>query len=119
MRPGETGYRHLLRVRIGVHGPKGRLTKCARKDGTGFYWKVRLDSGEWVWPADLVIDGPGDGVARCAECEMRFMCTAVVPLCPGCDEQMFGTQQRAAEPGTLRTFDRGFQHRPINKPRHS
>lgn len=97
----ESAYRHYTRVRIGITGPQGRLMRCAKKDGSGHYWKVRLDTGEWMWPADLILDGPGDRVAACAECGMRFMTTEPAVLCPGCDEKLFGTQQRAEEPDDI------------------
>ncbi len=96
-----SGYRHYLRVRLGVNGPSGRLMRCQRKTGPGVYWKVRLETGEWVWPADLIQEHPGECVARCAECDMRFLCAKVEPLCPYCNEAMFGTQQRASEPGAI------------------
>lgn len=103
MRKGDTdqsAYRHGLRVRMGVSGPKGVLLRCERKDGSGFYWKVRLQSGEWVWPTGLILDGPGDQVAVCEQCTLPFMTTKVGDglLCAHCDEEIYGTRARAAEP---------------------
>jgi hypothetical protein len=94
----ESGFKHLLRVRIGANGPTGRLLHIEKKDKSGWYWKVKLDSGEWVWPADLVQDGPGDCVGRCQDCGMRFLSQQPEPLCPSCSEAAFGTAQRAKEP---------------------
>jgi hypothetical protein len=93
----ESAFRHGTRVRLGATGPKGRLLRCAKRDGTGSYWKVRLDRGDWVWPEGLVLDGPGDRVATCAECALPFLSIDVEVLCPRCDERVHGTAARAAE----------------------
>jgi hypothetical protein len=92
------GYRHGMRVRLGSHGPTGKLLHCEKKDKSGWYWKVKLDSGEWVWPGDLYIDGKGDIVARCQDCGLLFITATVEPLCHYCSEAAFGTTQRAQEP---------------------
>jgi hypothetical protein len=95
-----SGFRHGLRVRMGATGPKGMLLKCLKKDGSGHYWKVRLQSGEWVWPEGFILDGVGDQVAVCEQCALPFMTTKVGGglLCDRCDEDMYGTRARAAEP---------------------
>lgn len=93
-----SAFRHYMRVRMGVSGPTGRLLRCTKRDGGGTYWKVRLDSGEWVWPDRLVLDGPGDRVATCADCGLPFMTNSAEVLCPYCDEAAFGSKARAAEP---------------------
>lgn len=93
----ESGFRHLMRVRLGVNGAPGRLLHCEKKDKSGWYWKVKLDTGEWVWPEGLVIDGPGDLLATCQDCRLPFLCKVDAPLCPYCDEHAHGTQQRADE----------------------
>jgi hypothetical protein len=67
------GYKHLMRVRLGQHGPAGRLLHCEKKDKSGWYWKVKLDSGEWVWPADLHVDGTGPLVSHCRDCGLPFI----------------------------------------------
>ena len=92
-----SAFRHYLRVRLGVTGPKGRLLRCEKRDG-GSYWKVKLDSGEWVWPDGLIVDGPGDRVGTCGDCGLSFMSTGALALCPICDEAAFGTASRATEP---------------------
>lgn len=92
-----SSFRHLLRVRLGVNGPRGRLFHCEKRDRSGYYWKVKLETGEWVWPHGLVIDGVGDRIVTCAECESPFITTDEI-LCRNCDEQMFGTEQRQHEP---------------------
>lgn len=82
----ESAFRHYVRVRMGVNGPKGRLMHCARRDGEGKFWKVRLDSGEWVWPDRLILDGPGTHVCVCSACELSFMSEQVNDvLCPICE----------------------------------
>lgn len=35
------GYRHGMRVRLGSHGPTGKLLHCEKKDKSG--WKVKID----------------------------------------------------------------------------
>jgi hypothetical protein len=94
----ESSYRHYMRVRMGATGPKGRLLKCKKRDGSGYFWKVKLDSGEWVWPDGLVLDGPGDRVATCGDCGIAFMADGRSPLCPTCDESAFG------EPSEIRNI---------------
>jgi hypothetical protein len=44
---------------------------------------VKLDGGQFTWPADIHIDGKGDLVSRCRDCGLPFI-TATVgePLCP-------------------------------------
>jgi len=99
----ESGYRHYLRVRMGINGPKGRLLKCKKRDNSGTYWKVHLDDGKWVWPDGLVLDGPGDRVATCADCGIPFMSDGSSPLCPNCDESAFGTRARRSGPADTRS----------------
>jgi hypothetical protein len=106
-------FRHGLRVRMGVTGPTGMLLQCEKKDGRGTYWKVRLQSGDWVWPEGLIVDGPGDQVAVCAQCTLPFMTTTRGDglVCARCDEEIFGTRARAAAPrdellGRVQRFQR-------------
>lgn len=100
-----SGYRHGLRVRLGVTGPKGILLRCETKDGAGHYWKVRLQRGDWVWPDGCILEGPGDQVARCEACGLSFLTDQRGDglLCPVHDEEIFGTRARAAEPPSPRT----------------
>lgn len=107
------GYAHLLRVRIGANGPTGRLMRCEKKDRTGHYWKVKLDTGEWVWPADLHVDGNGPLVSTCRECRLPFLGNGIEGFCYRCDEELFGTQQRASEPP-----DRTAAQRRWDRDRH-
>jgi hypothetical protein len=85
----ESGFRHRLRVRLGANGPLGRLLHIEKKDKSGWYWKVKLDSGEWVWPADLHVDGTGRARAataasvgcRSSATASRISVTAVTRRC--------------------------------------
>jgi hypothetical protein len=86
----ESGFRHRLRVRLGANGPLGRLLKCEKKDKSGWYWKVKLDSGEWVWPADLHVDGQGALVQHCRECRLPFLGDGIKDFCYRCNEELFG-----------------------------
>lgn len=98
-------FRHYTRVRIGATGPKGRLLRCEKRDGSGSYWKVKLDSGEWVWPDDrMLIDGPGERIARCGDCELPFLTDGSSPLCPLCNEEAFGTRRRQVKPEPTRSI---------------
>jgi hypothetical protein len=93
------GFMHGLRVRMGsLTGPKGKLLHCTRRNGDGQYWKVRLESGDWVWPDRLLVDGPGDTETICAECNLPCIVRRGDRLCARCDEDAFGTRARAAEP---------------------
>lgn len=95
----ESSFRHYMRVRIGVDGPKGRLLRCEKRDHSDFYWRIKLQSGEWVWPDErMILDGPGTHVVTCGDCEIRFMSDGRSPLCPSCDPKAFGT------PSDIRNF---------------
>jgi hypothetical protein len=91
----ESGYRHLMRVRLGAHGAKGRLMRCTSKRTGKPFWKVKLDTGEWVWPEDLVQDGIGDCLTRCGDCGMRFLSNGQLPLCSVCAPSAFGVGRSA------------------------
>jgi len=85
------GFRHGLRVRIGsVDGPKGVLLRCERRDGSGIYWKVRLQDGRWIFPDDVIVDGRGDRVGTCGDCGLRFVNTGVELICDRCNAEVFG-----------------------------
>jgi len=90
------GYRHGLRVRVGASRQPGVLLRCERRDGTGSYWRIRLQSGQWLWPNEcvsLVIDGPGDTVNRCQDCGMLFLTDdPTAPICARCDYEVFGVR---------------------------
>src|SRR5262245_26672405 len=112
-----TGFRHGLRVRIGgLTGQRGVLLLCEKRDGTGRYWKVRLNSGEWVWPDQLVADGLGAHLATCADCNIRFVTADPSrPTCDRCEAEARGTAVHRfldADPGQCdderdRRFRRG------------
>src|SRR5690242_104845 len=98
-RTNESAFRPNMRVRLGPNGPAGYLRHCEKKDRSGWYWKVKLLTGEWAWPADIHIDGPGDRVSTCRDCGLPFLSVNHgEPLCRYCSEEAFGTQQRAQEP---------------------
>lgn len=61
-------YKHLARIRMGIDGPTGVLLRCERRDGSGTFWRVKLDGipVRWTYPDDrMLLDGPGDQVGRC------------------------------------------------------
>jgi hypothetical protein len=93
----ESGFRHRLRVRLGPTGPTGRLLHIEKKDKSGWYWKVKLDSGEWVWPADLHVDGQGQLVQHCRECRLPFLGDGIKDFCYRCNEELFGVVPTVTE----------------------
>src|SRR5215471_7748095 len=112
------GFRHGLRVR--VDGRRGVLLRCERSDGTGSYWKVRLQrtpgavGPDWVWPDRIVVDGPGDDrVDACGSCGLPFYRRAGSGelLCDRCTAEQFGTAVRATEPMSPRPFGRHLRRR--------
>ncbi len=119
-RRDETGFRHGLRVRIGANGPKGKLLQCEKRDNSGKYWRVRLDSGEWVWPDNIVIDGPGDHVERCLECRLEFIGNVGDLLCTPCQDDRFGTTAQRAVDARDDSFQRSrLAQSHIRKRSHS
>lgn len=120
------GYRHGLRVRMGgPNGPHGVLLECESRRTHKKFWRVRLQgSGEWVWPEHLggiVVDGPGDAVAICASCGLRFIHrkTDGEVICARCDAEQFGTAVRTSEPPPAKRFGDTRPRRRWFKGRHS
>lgn len=119
-RRDESGFRHNLRVRLGPTGPPGKLLHCERRDGSGKYWKVRLDSGAWVWPDGIVIDGRGNSVSRCLECRLEFLGDPGDLLCTPCQNERFGTTRQRAVDARDDSFQRArLAHSPLRKRSHS
>jgi hypothetical protein len=96
-RNDESGFRHLMRVRLGVNGAKGRLYRCTSRRGYEF-WRVKLADRTWAWPADCVQDGEGDTVTRCGDCDMRFISDGSSPLCRYCNPSAFGRRDEQIYP---------------------
>ena len=95
MRLTPRGYRHGLRVRMGgVDGPRGVLFRCDKRDGSGVYWKVRLQGvpTRWVWPDGLIVDGVGAalGAVPCASCGLPYLSDGDL-ICDRCTAEQFGT----------------------------
>jgi hypothetical protein len=83
------------------------LLHCESRNGGGHYWRIRLTSGEWVWPDDtLAIDGPGGVLAAepCQSCELPFITVAGSPelICDRCSAEQFGTAARTDPPPAKR-----------------
>ncbi len=108
-RPLPSCFKHYDRVLVGADRARGRLLACEKKDGTGKYFKVKTDGGEWRWPDVLILDGPGAQVGTCEIGEGRFMTTGAGDglLCPRHEEEQFGTRSRALEPPDRRPFRKG------------
>jgi hypothetical protein len=108
-RRSESGFRHGLRVRVGAR--KGVLLHCQGRTGDGYYWKIRLQSGLWVWPDDFAVDGPGTVLGdSCAQCGLPYYHRGEELICMPCGEASFGPASRVdAEP--RRKFDKVPAHR--------
>jgi hypothetical protein len=95
---------HRYRVTIDHGGPAGVLLRCVSERTRGVYWKVKLDSGEWVWPDRVVAESTGPCIARCVECELDYRgdSPAAGGLCPNCvralDRQYGPAHDRGAGP---------------------
>ena len=76
---------HGDRVQIGFGGPAGTVIRRRKSDGRGAYFKVCLDSGEWVWPDHAVAESSGAHERRCAECGLAFRTDTPLEVhCPNC-----------------------------------
>ena len=110
------GYRHGLRVRLKDAAGAwqlGVLLRCETREGRT-YWRVRLQTGGWLPPAGLVVDGPGhERHYACAECRLPFFTSAGSGelLCRRCDAELFGTAVRAREADPPRKFEDIPAHR--------
>jgi hypothetical protein len=87
-------FRHYDRVLVGADRAKGRLLECEKRDGSGKYFKVKTDAGEWRWPDVLILDGPGAIVAVCEMGEGRFMTDKPGDglLCKRHNDETFGSE---------------------------
>jgi hypothetical protein len=88
-------FTHYARVLVGANRAPGRLMRCQSKRTGGEYWKVRLDSGEWLWPDNIILATPGERVATCELGGGRFLTdeTGEGLLCPKHDGETFGTAE--------------------------
>jgi hypothetical protein len=91
VKPGRPAFvretHHGLRVTIGHGGPAGVLLLC--RGTSRDYWKVKLDSGRWVWPDGAVVESSGVYTELCAECHLEFRTdTMNEPICPLCERRM-------------------------------
>lgn len=85
---------HRSKVLVGANRAPGRLMRCeSKKPPHGEYWKVLLDSGEWLWPDNLILATPGANVAVCEMGGGRFLTDEHGDglLCPKHDGEVFGT----------------------------
>lgn len=98
-KPIPSCFKHYDRVLVGADRAKGRLLKCEKADGSGSYWKVKTDAGEWRWPDVMILDtGAGANVATCEAGEGRFLTDKIGAglLCPKHDGEIFGTPEEHA-----------------------
>lgn len=93
--PVPSCFKHYDRVLVGADRAPGRLLKCEKKDGSGSYFKVKTDAGEWRWPDVLVLERPGAHVGTCEQGGGKFKTDQIGDglLCPKHDGEMFGTPE--------------------------
>ena len=87
-------FLHRDRVLVGANRRPGRLMRCeSKKAGGGEYWKVLLETGEWLWPDNLLLATKGARVAVCEIGGGRFLTDEEGDglLCPRHDGEQFGT----------------------------
>jgi len=106
----EGSFRHRMRVRVGPTRAPGQLLKCLSKRTGKPYWSVKLDDGGgWVFPdASMLVDGIGDAVSTCAQCNLPFLMEAGSGemLCASCHVEQFGEPAaRAGEPPPQRRWN--------------
>ncbi len=114
-KPIPSCFGHYDRVLVGADRAPGRLLKCEKKDGSGSYFKVKTDAGEWRWPDVLILDGPnaGTNIATCEAGGGRFMTDQIGDglLCRRHEGQIFGTpEDHALDAADDRTRPRGNTH---------
>lgn len=90
-----TCFGHRAKVLVGANRRPGRIMRCESKKTGGEYWKVLLDSGEWVWPENVILATPGATVATCEMGGGRFMTDEQGDglLCPRHTGEVFGTPE--------------------------
>jgi hypothetical protein len=107
-------FKHYDRVLVGADRAPGRLLKCEKKDGSGSYFKVKTDGGEWRWPDNIILAGPGRNVGTCEAGEGRFMTDQQGDglLCPRHNGEIFGTPaDHALDAAADRFRPRGNTHK--------
>jgi len=106
-------FGHYDRVLVGADRAPGRLLKCQKKDGSGEYFKVKTDGGEWRWPDVLLLAGPGANVATCEAGGGRFLTDQIGDglLCPRHNREIFGAPEDHAADAADPVRPRGNTHR--------
>ena len=79
----------------------GVILRCRRKDGSGYYFKVKLDSGEWEWPRRIEAETPGGRhELRCEECRIPFRSNdRNDQFCPACETRLHTLPQDPRDDG--------------------
>ncbi len=107
-------FKHYDRVLVGADRAPGRLLKCEKKDGSGSYFKVKTDGGEWRWPDVMILAGEGSNVATCEAGAGRFLTNEIGDglLCPRHSAEIYGTpEDHARDAAADRTRPRGNTHK--------
>lgn len=68
-----------------MRGPlKGSIMRC-KKQGGGYYFRVKWDNGIWDWPSVVLAESAGAYRRRCGECFIDFLTDhANSRVCPNC-----------------------------------
>jgi hypothetical protein len=116
-----------MRVRMfRPDGPIGVLLHCQGRSGAPWYWRVRLQNGDWLDPTDgtLIVDRvkprDGDGlIAACDHCRLPFMGAPGEFLCDQCQYETFGrsTTPAAGSSGSNDAADPPRRRRDIYRRR--
>lgn len=78
------------RVQHRTSGTKGTVIKCRyRAPREGTYFRVRLVTGVWVWPEQVIAESEGPYLTTCIECAigMRTKAPNGLGLCVNCAER--------------------------------
>ena len=87
-------------------GVKGLVHQCRTRSG-GTYLKVRLVTGEWVWPNEVIAESSGAYAAWCGECGIEYRTDAPNShTCPNCVAREIRNQRPDGELTGSWTFAR-------------
>jgi hypothetical protein len=98
-------------------GVQGIVFRCRGQRGP--YFKVKLSTGEWVWPDQVIAESSGPYLRTCGECGIEFRSEAPNSYtCPNCVAGIRRAQGDHDHARGSRTFSRmpaakKFQPAPV------